>query len=249
MAAAGALPLGNLTPILDGAFGVDFIHQLGHGGFGTVHKGYDNFNQPFAIKKINRDEDENKAITETAKLLQLKDRLGAHENIVPIFDIRYWNRSIWVIMELCDLGDLNKYFHNHLPRLTTQKRVNIMQQTMSGIAYLHSQDIVHRDIKPANIVAKSTRNGVVIKLADFGLCKVLDDNQTSTMHSNVGTMAFKAPEFWDPQTDERIRYHHNVDVYAAGLTFTAIVQAVPGSFSWLLSSKEFITYDIAVKLI
>ena len=50
------------------------------------------------------------------------------------------------------------------------------------------------------------------------------------MHSNVGTMAFKAPEFWDPQTDERIRYHRNVDVYAAGLTFTAIVQAVPGSY-------------------
>ena len=105
-----------------------------------------------------------------------------------------------------------------------------MKQTMSGIAYLHSQDIVHRDIKPANILAKSTQNGVVIKLADFGLCKILDDRQTSTMHSNVGTMAFKAPEFWDPQTDERIRYHRNVDVYAAGLTFTAIGQATPGSY-------------------
>ena len=116
MAAASAFPLGNLTPILDGEFGVDFINQLGHGGYGTVHKGYDNFQQPFAIKKISRDVDLNKATMETAKLIQLKDRLGAHENIVPIFDIRYWTRSIWVIMELCDLGDLNKYFDSHLPQ-------------------------------------------------------------------------------------------------------------------------------------
>ena len=48
------------------------------------------------------------------------------------------------------------------------------------------------------------------------------------MSSNVGTLVFKAPEFWDPKSDERIRYNRTVDVYAAGLTFAAILQAVKG---------------------
>ena len=50
------------------------------------------------------------------------------------------------------------------------------------------------------------------------------------MSSNVGTLSFKAPEFWNtqPDADGKVRYHRNVDVYAAGLTFAAMLQAKPG---------------------
>ena len=51
---------------------------------------------------------------------------------------------------------------------------------------------------------------------------------TSAMSSNVGTLTFKAPEFWDMKPNDRVRYHYNVDVYAAGLTFTAMLQAISG---------------------
>ena len=43
-----------------------------------------------------------------------------------------------------------------------------------------------------------------------------------------GTLAFKAPEFWDQKPGNKVRYHRNVDVYAAGLTFTAMLQAKSG---------------------
>ena len=215
---------GNLTPILNGELHADLIHPLGQGAFGTVFKAYDASQNQFAVKKISREEDRQKAAMETSKLIQLKDRFGLNDNIVTIHDMRYWERSIWIIMELCDLGDLNTYFRRYFHRITTQIKVNIMIQAMNGIVFLHSKAVVHRDIKPANILAKSSPNGVVIKLADFGLCKVLEEDQSSTMSSNVGTMTFKAPEFWDP----RLRYHSNVDVYAAGLTFAAMLQAEEG---------------------
>ena len=38
----------------------------------------------------------------------------------------------------------------------------------------------------------------------------------------------KAPEFWDQMADDKVCYHRNVDVYTAGLTFTAMMQAKPG---------------------
>ena len=71
----------------------------------------------------------------------------------------------------------------------------------------------------------------LVKLGDFGLSKILDpDSLTSAMSSNVGRLRFKAPEFWNTKADDqgRVKYHRNVDVYAAGLTFAAMIQAQPG---------------------
>ena len=115
----------------------------------------------------------------------------------------------------------------------TDHKVEIMKQIINGIVFLHSKNIVHRDIKPANILVTSTRSQlIVIKLGDFGLSKILDpDSLTSAMSSNVGTLTFKAPEFWDKKPDDRVRYHRNVDVYAAGLTFTAMLQTISGAQS------------------
>ena len=76
-------------------------------------------------------------------------------------------------------------------------------------------------------VVVSTPAGITAKIADFGLCKILEPDQ-STMSSNVGTLTFKAPELWNPKSHKRVRYNRTVDVYAAGLTFAAILQAVKG---------------------
>ena len=82
-----------------------------------------------------------------------------------------------------------------------------------------------------NILVTSGRS-IGIKLSDFDLSKILDpDASTSGMSSNVGTPAFKAPEyfqFFEQNRQRKIRYHRNVDVYALGLTYLALLQAVQG---------------------
>ena len=135
---------------------------------------------------------------------------------------------MWIVMELCDIGDLNKFFVNYHHEINTEMRLTIMRQIAKGIAFLHLNDIVHRDIKPANILLKTNNVNAVVKLGDFGLSKILDPNETSSMSSNVGTLLFKAPEFWDKKPGDQVRYHRNVDVYAAGLTFLAMLQAQSG---------------------
>ena len=103
-----------------------------------------------------------------------------------------------------------------------------MKQIMSGIEYLHSEDIVHRDIKPGNILVAS-EFPLLFQLADFDVSKCLEvEVETSLMSSNVGTLAFKAPEFFQRTSPGKIEYHRNVDIYAAGLTFLAILQAKKG---------------------
>ena len=207
---------------------IDFFDDhLGHGGFGTVYRGQNDAGTDFAIKRISKTNKKN-ASTEAVKAHFLKEKIN-HDHVVKVQDVKTWKDSMWIVMEYCDLGDLNSFFEKYQQNLDTKSQVNIMCQISKGITFLHYKNIVHRDIKPGNILLKRIDTYAIVKLGDFGLSKILDpDDITSAMSSNVGTLTFKAPEFWDQQPGERVRYHRNVDIYAAGLTFTAILQAKPG---------------------
>ena len=205
-----------------------FDNLLGHGGFGTVYMGQNDAGTTFAIKRVSKTNKKH-ASTEAVKAHFLKQKIN-NDYVVKVHDVKAWKDSMWIVMEYCDLGDLNNFFEKYQQNLDTKGRFNIMAQIAKGIAFLHDKNIVHRDIKPGNILLKRNATHAIVKLGDFGLSKILDpDDLTSTMSSNVGTLVFKAPEFWDKGPDDRVRYHRNVDVYAAGLTFTAMLQARVGS--------------------
>ena len=130
-------------------------------------------------------------------------------------------------MEMSCFGYLEMFFAKR--NLNQEQELELMTGIAKGIEYLHSKDIIHRDIKPGNIVI-SDGHPIHVKLTDFDLCRILDENyDTSLMTSNVGTPMFKAPEFYRRTKEGKINYHRNVDIFAAGVTFLAIIQAEPKS--------------------
>ena len=227
-------------------FSVDLLNNLGHGGFGTVYKGFNKDQRIVALKKVSLAfKPHEEEIISKAKVLLLLDGYDEHtegrdseeytlgkEHIITTREVRSYKKSMWIVMEYCDLGNLNCFFDKmRTPMKNEQTKIRIMIQIMRGLAFLHSKDIVHRDIKPGNILVKSeSNNRVVIKLGDFGLSKILDpEGFSSVMSSDASCLSFKAPEFWNKRIpDYSERYNRNVDVYAAGLTFTAMIQARPG---------------------
>ncbi len=75
------------------------------------------------------------------------------------------------------------------------------------------------------ITGREAPDQCTVKISDFGLSKCLNPEAiTSGTSSDVGTLAFKAPEFHD----SRPHYHKNVDVFAEGLTFLAMITAREG---------------------
>ena len=157
-----------IAPIF-GGYKIDFMHELGRGGFETVYKGWDKNNRPVAVKKITRDAGR-RAGREAVNLQELK--VINHPNIISIYDIKYWNGAIWIAMQLCNEGDLESYFKNKFDDAEQiSSKMSIMVEVMKGLEFLRAQQIVHRDIKPANILVVSSSAGITAKIADFGLCK------------------------------------------------------------------------------
>ena len=198
-------------------YSISTTEFLGQGAFGVVFKGKDAKKNPIAAKRIDGSQHTKVLTHNYEKLLQLD-----HPNIIQILDIDKQDNIFWMFMEFCQMGDLNKFYKTREVKMDSSE--NLMVQIVLGILYLHNRDIIHRDIKPGNILVAS-EDPLLIKLTDFDVTKCLDpDIETSLMSSNVGTNAFKAPEFFMRNKEKKIEYHRNVDIYAAGLTFLAILQ-------------------------
>ena len=208
-----------------GEYRVHYNKVLGQGTFGTVYKGWNTSKMALAAKRMSK---ENKTASSEVKALCQLNKNTTHENIVGVYDVKTED-FVWIMMEFCNLGDLDRFFNKYQKYCQCTVKIEIMKQIARGIAFLHSKDIVHRDIKPGNILLTSITAPVgqfTVKLSDFGLSKILDPNGVkSTMNSTVGTILFMAPEFFDSQMGKPVAYHRNVDVFSAGLTFTAMLQA------------------------
>jgi serine/threonine protein kinase len=108
-------------------------------------------------------------------------------------------------LEYCSGGDL----HSRVSRWRfdeTEAR-HAMQGILRGLSHMHKRGYVHRDIKPANIMWTDDR---VAKIADFGLCCHISDNEE--MKRNCGTVGYAAPEVILKQT-----YGLNADCFSVGI--------------------------------
>ncbi len=203
---------------------VELRKKLGRGGYGTVYKATDKRGNIVAAKDIDKDPNSRAALKElenSHKQKQLK-----HENIVKILDIYSDSEQIWMFLEFCNGGDLNNFAKSNFKEFTEEK-IEIMAQITEGLVFLHGLRIAHRDMKPENILIQQEAGArpITVKLTDFGLAKFIpQDAKSSVMHTKIGTHTYMAPEFWDFK-DGKIEYHKNIDVYATGLAFLAILQA------------------------
>ncbi len=151
-----------------------------------------------------------------------------HQNIIKVFDIKQVEDVLWIFMEYCDYGDLDNYCKTFFSQLVDSSKVRIMIQMIEGVAFLHSHGITHRDIKPGNILITKGPDGGTVRLTDFGISAFLDPTGIAIMSTTIGTEVYMAPEFWERDMRGRISYDNSVDIYAAGLTFLALIQATRG---------------------
>lgn len=86
-------------------------------------------------------------------------------------------------------------------------RVDVLFQLAIGLEYIHENKFIHCDLKPDNVLiwVSSENNHVVMKWADFGLSKPVNDRGTFSLSEKVkGTYPWLAPEILKTVNEENI---------------------------------------------
>ncbi len=91
-------------------------------------------------------------------------------------------------------------------------------QVAEALEYAAEQGVIHRDVKPSNILLDLAGNAWV---TDFGLAKVVGQEDLTHTGDLVGTLRYMAPERFRGQADGR------GDVYALGLTLYELLALRP----------------------
>ncbi|KAI9142167.1 hypothetical protein BKA69DRAFT_1124149 [Paraphysoderma sedebokerense] len=108
---------------------------------------------------------------------------------------------------VADASKMDSEFSSLVTTFSEMTPRRILHQMLKGLSHLHNLKIVHRDIKPQNILLSLTKpkkanaagnsREVRILISDFGLCKRLDQDQSSfhnTTNHQAGTFGWRAPE-------------------------------------------------------
>ena len=124
-------------------------------------------------------------------------------------------------MEYCSGGDLLSYFEHYQYQLTETKICEIIHKLSMAIYFLHSYGIIHRDLKPENILMTDLTLHADIKLLDFGLSKIIGNDEKCT--EPYGTLSFVAPEVLESKP-----YDKSVDLWSIGIiTFLLLCGFLP----------------------
>ncbi|GMN45714.1 hypothetical protein TIFTF001_014893 [Ficus carica] len=191
---------------------------VGSGGFGTVYRMVMNDCGTFAVKRIDRSREGSDQVFE--RELEILGSIK-HINLVNLRGYCRLPASRLLIYDYLAMGSLDDFLHENGPEgrsLNWSDRLKIALGSARGLAYLHhdcSPKIVHRDIKSSNILLDENLEPHV---SDFGLAKLLVDEDAHVTTVVAGTFGYLAPEYLQSG-----RATEKSDVYSFGVLLLELV--------------------------
>ncbi|KAK2683733.1 Protein kinase domain [Fusarium oxysporum f. sp. vasinfectum] len=208
----------------------ELVDKMGDGAFSNVYRARDTTGQQgeVAIKVVRKYEMNSMQRSNILKEVQIMRQLD-HPNIIKLVEFSESRQYYYIILELAPGGEL---FHQivRLTYFSEELSRHVIVQVAKALEYLHEEKgVVHRDIKPENILFEP-----IPMIADFGLSKIVWDNQTMTP---CGTVGYTAPEI---VKDER--YSKSVDMWALGCVLYTLLCGFPPFYD---ESIEVLTEKVA----
>jgi serine/threonine-protein kinase len=171
------------------------LTTLGKGGMGTVYRALDTrIGREVALKVVtpggvNGPEDPREA-SDRFRREPRSAGILSHPNVVTIHEFGETDRLQYIVMELVGgpgLGHLMEQQGRLEPRFVA----DVIRQAGGALDYAHRKGIVHRGIKPGNIMLGE---GGLVKVADFGIARMLLEPSVTRTGFAVGTPVCMSPE-------------------------------------------------------
>eukprot|EP01135_Chromosphaera_perkinsii_P002070 Nk52_evm4s217 gene=Nk52_evmTU4s217 len=190
------------------------LRKVGQGASGCVYVGQEiSTGRTVALKQIQMENHSKKDLIISEIMVM---DMCHHKNVVNYIASYYIKGVLWVVMEYMQAGCLTDVIETNA--FNEDQIAFVAHETLQGLAFLHSHDIIHRDIKSDNVLVDRLGN---IKLTDFGFCAQLTEsrNQRRTM---VGTPYWMAPE-----VVKQKNYGPKVDVWSLGIMIIEMLEGDP----------------------
>ncbi|MFZ0041083.1 MAG: protein kinase, partial [Solirubrobacteraceae bacterium] len=115
-----------------------------------------------------------------------------HPNIVQVFDFGFdsGHHQHFIVMEHVSGNSCAELLRDH-GHMGVEQAINVVTQACRGLDYAHRNGVVHRDVKPGNLLVSDSE---VVKLADFGIARAVDQSSITQVGSVLGTAAYLSPE-------------------------------------------------------
>jgi serine/threonine protein kinase len=194
------------------------VECLAQGGMGSVYTAMDeNLGMVVAVKEnlFTTDEYSRQFRLEAVILANLR-----HPNLPRVSDhFSVDGQGQYLVMDFIEGEDLRERMER-VGTLSEDDVITIGAAICDALTYLHTRKppILHRDIKPGNV--KIAPDGHIV-LVDFGLAKVLQGNEVTTVGARAMTPGYSPPEqYGTGRTDPR------TDIYSLGATLYAAITGV-----------------------
>ncbi|KAJ6602158.1 kinase-like domain-containing protein [Mycena sp. CBHHK59/15] len=201
-----------------------------------------------AIKKITNINTKRILTKRCLREIRLLHHFRGHKNITCLYDMDIVVQpngnfdEVYLYEELME-ADLHAIIRSGQP-LTDAHFQSFLYQTLCGLKYIHSANVLHRDLKPGNLLVNADCE---LKICDFGLARgYTPGGGTSKAAGNQGFMTeyvatrwYRAPEIMLSFAN----YTTAIDVWSVGCILAELLGGKP-----IFKGREYTPFVVSVLL-
>ncbi|TWT60442.1 protein kinase domain-containing protein [Rubinisphaera italica] len=151
------------------------------------------------------------------------------------------------IMELCNGLPITQYCN--VRRLPISDRLKLVTRICHALHHAHGKGIIHRDLKPDNILVADGDMQPVIKIIDFGIAKILDEETADSLIKTCDGEVIGTPAYMSPEQALAQPIDSRTDVFAIGATlYQLITDTTPVDYKHYKPSSLIVALKLAASL-